>query len=218
MTEVVRIGRAHLAESGAAALSLRAVARDLGVVSSAVYRYVPSRDALLTLLLVDAYDELGAAAEAAEAAVARGDVAGRWRALARAVRTWALAEPARYGLLFGAPVPGYAAPRGQTTAPGTRVVALLLTVMADAGGAGARAPSAVHVPVVLAADFNRVRAETGALISDPMLVVAVATWVTLFGAVSFEVFGQHGRGTFTEPDQLFDAVIDLVAATIEMPA
>ena len=63
----------HLAASGASALSLRAVARDLGLVSSALYRYFPSRDALLTALIVDAYDAVGAAAEQADAtAVAAG--------------------------------------------------------------------------------------------------------------------------------------------------
>src|SRR6476620_2964290 len=61
VADIVRLGRQHLAQHGAAALSLRAVARDLGVVSSAVYRYVESREELLTLLLVDAYDELGGA-------------------------------------------------------------------------------------------------------------------------------------------------------------
>ena len=99
MRDIVRIGRAHLATEGAAALSLRAVARDLGIVSSAVYRYVASRDDLLTLLVVDGYDELGDAVDAAEAKVARDDHAGRMRAIGRAVRTWALAEPATYALL-----------------------------------------------------------------------------------------------------------------------
>lgn len=215
MNEVVRIGRRHLAEHGAGALSLRAVARELGVVSSAVYRYVPSREALLTLLLIDAYDELGTAAENAEAAVPHHDVPARWRALAGAVRTWALAEPARYGLLFGAPVPGYAAPAEQTTTPGSRVIALVLALVADAEAGGAAMPEMVRVPASLAADFSRVREQTGTPVSDRMLVVAVAAWTVLFGAVSFEVFGQYGRGTFTEPAQLFDAVIDLIATMIE---
>src|SRR5688572_29714144 len=101
MRDIVRIGREHLATEGAAALSLRAVARDLGLVSSAVYRYVASRDELLTLLVVDGYDELGDAVDAALEQVDRADHAGRLRAIGRAVREWALAEPATYALLFG---------------------------------------------------------------------------------------------------------------------
>ena len=113
----------HLATEGAAALSLRAVARDLGLVSSAVYRYVASRDELLTLLVVDGYDELGDAVDAALERVDTADFAGRLAAIGRATRAWALAEPATYALLFGSPVPGYEAPAEQTTGPGIRVAA-----------------------------------------------------------------------------------------------
>ena len=108
LQDITRIGREQLAAVGAAALSLRAVARDLGVVSSAVYRYVKSRDELLTLLVVDGYNELGDAVEAAVASAA--GPREQFLALGRAVREWALREPARYGLLFGSPVPGYDAP------------------------------------------------------------------------------------------------------------
>ncbi|GAA3157584.1 hypothetical protein GCM10020255_039160 [Rhodococcus baikonurensis] len=120
LQDITRIGREHLAAVGAAALSLRAVARDLGVVSSAVYRYVASRDELLTLLVVDGYTELGSEVDAAVNAVAAEDFRGQFVALGRAVRSWAIREPARYGLLFGSPVPGYDAPGEQTTGPGTR--------------------------------------------------------------------------------------------------
>lgn len=215
MADVVRIGRAHLAASGAAALSLRAVARDLGVVSSAVYRYVPSRDELLTLLVVDAYDELGEAAETAEAAAARDDLAGRWRAIATAVRAWALREPSRYGLVFGTPVPGYRAPAERTTDPGTRVVVLLLRLAADAQAAGARpAGTDRDVPASLAADAARIRGGLGLEVSDEMLVATVLAWVSLFGAVGFEVFGQYGETTFAEPALLFDALVDLLARAL----
>ena len=84
--EIKEAARRRLASDGAPALSLRAVARDVGMVSSAVYRYFPSRDALLTALIVDAYDGLGEAAERAEKAVRRADFAGRWRAICTGVR------------------------------------------------------------------------------------------------------------------------------------
>src|SRR6056297_3355506 len=86
LEDVGRVARAHLAENGAAALSLRAIARDLGLASSALYRYYPSRDALLTRLIVESYDALGDAVEHAEAAVDRSDLAGRYTTIAHAVR------------------------------------------------------------------------------------------------------------------------------------
>src|ERR1700759_611063 len=89
--QIKRIAREHLAVDGPN-LSLRAVARDLGVVSSAVYRYFESRDALLTALIIDAYNNRGAAGERAEAAPARRELTVRWLAPGRAVRDWARAN------------------------------------------------------------------------------------------------------------------------------
>src|SRR5262249_58985094 len=99
--EILEAGRRHLATEGAAALRLRAVARGLGMVSSGVYRYVASRDDLLTRLIIDAYDALGAAAESREAAADRADLAGRWSAVCVAVRDWALANPNEWALIYG---------------------------------------------------------------------------------------------------------------------
>jgi AcrR family transcriptional regulator len=79
------------------------------MASSALYRYFKSRDELLTRLIIDAYDSLGAAAETSEASVDRNDLAGRFTAVCVAVRAWALAHPNEYAVIYGSPVPGYAA-------------------------------------------------------------------------------------------------------------
>src|SRR5690348_15569859 len=117
--EIKATARRHLAVDGAN-LSLRAVARDLGMVSSAFYRYFASRDDLLTALIIDAYDALGDAAERAEAAADRADLRGRWLTTCRAVRGWALDHPPEYALIYGSPVPGYRAPQ-DTIPPATRI-------------------------------------------------------------------------------------------------
>src|SRR5579875_1456618 len=102
--EITDIARGHLGAHGPAGLSLRAVARELGMVSSAIYRYFPSRDELLTALIIDAYNALGEAAELAEAAVDRADHRGRLRAACTAVRRWAVDHPNEYTLVYGSPV------------------------------------------------------------------------------------------------------------------
>lgn len=204
LAEITRIGRDHLATHGAAALSLRAVARDLGVVSSAVYRYVASRDELLTLLVIDAYSELGDEVDAAVAALPEGDHRGRLHALARAVRGWALRETARYALLFGSPVPGYHAPAERTTGPGTRVIVGLVGIIEAAHRAGAITLPETSVDPDLAVDLARIRAEMGLTVSDELLARGVMAWAALFGAVNFEVFGQYGADTFAEPAALFE--------------
>ena len=160
---ILDIGRRHLAEHGAAGLSLRAVTRDLGMVSSAVYRYVANRDELLTLLLVDSY---GAQADAVDAAVATASDR-RWDerllAAARAFRAWAVAEPSRYALLYGSPVPGYAAPPEVTIEPGTRVIGVLLRLVGEGVAVGeiADAPAPDAVPSPLAEDLASIATEVG---------------------------------------------------------
>lgn len=229
VADIVRLGREHLAVHGAAALSLRAVARDLGVVSSAVYRYVKNRDELLTLLLIDAYGELGDEVDAAVGRLPEGDFTGRFLALGRAVRGWAVREPARYALLFGSPVPGYRAPAERTTAPGTRVVYSLMAIFDAAWRAGAlhetslrhksprrnspddgSAPAAA-IPPALAADLGSIRAELGLAVPDALLARGALVWTSLFGAVSFEVFGQYGEGTFAARDELFEHHLEVMA-------
>jgi len=144
--EIKEEARRQLAAEGAQQLSLRAVARALGMVSSALYRYFPSRDDLLTALIIDAYDSLGSAAERAVAAAAAGAGAGtearagsgaksgaraQWRACCTAVRDWAIANPHEYALIYGSPVPGYQAPQ-ETIGPARRVAAVLGDVLTAA--------------------------------------------------------------------------------------
>ncbi|MCP2162512.1 TetR/AcrR family transcriptional regulator [Williamsia serinedens] len=194
--DILRIGREHLVASGPGGLSLRAVARDLGVVSSAVYRYVRSRDELLTLLVVDAYTELADAVD--EAVDGADDGHSRLYAAGTAMRRWALAEPARWALLYGTPVPGYEAPGEQTTGPGTRVMARAVAIAATMTPAPVDA-----VPQALGADFDRIRTEFASPVTDAGLVRALSLWSVMVGAISSEVFGQYGRDTFSDAEALF---------------
>ena len=136
--EIKEEARRQLAASGAGGLSLRAVARELGMVSSALYRYYPSRDDLLTALIIDAYNALGAAAESAIAgrpgsAGRRRQAPGRdrWIAACHAVRDWALANPHEYALIYGSPVPGYRAPEA-TIGPAARVPLAFVGMLGEA--------------------------------------------------------------------------------------
>lgn len=206
MDDITRIGREHLARYGAAALSLRAVARDLGVVSSAVYRYVKSRDELLTLLVVDGYGDLADAVEAAVRDVPGERYRERFLTYGRAIRRWALAEPATYALLYGAPVPGYHAPAEQTTEPGTRVVKLLLELVEDARAAGTLVEPTAEGPRTpgLTAGLEGVRDQFDVSLPDAVITRGVLVWAGLFGCVSFEVFGQYGPDGLGDPEALFE--------------
>ena len=206
--KIIELGRRQLVTEGAAGLSLRAVARDLGMVSSAVYRYVASRDDLLTLLLVDAYSELADAVDLA------GVAAGSWRdqllAMAHAARWWAVDQPARWALLYGSPVPGYQAPRERTVGPGTRVVGTLFNAIAAGIAAGDIPQSTVAAAQPLSSDFERVRQEFEFTGDDSAVAKCFLLWAGLVGAISLEVFGQYGADTLTEPGAVFDTQVRLL--------
>ena len=229
--EILDSARARLSTDGPAALSLRAVARDVEMVSSAVYRYFPSRDALLTALLIESYDELGDAAEAADAGIAdRSDTAARWLATFRAVRAWCVAHPGEFGLLYGTPVPGYAAPR-DTVDPATRVVRVLIRIVGDAYAAGARpprAPASTAAPASAPGTMGPALAfitehrlmEGADLAGDELpetIRRAVMAWTMLFGVISFELFG-HQVGSVADSAAWLDEVALRLAADLGIGA
>jgi AcrR family transcriptional regulator len=200
--QIKQIAREHLAADGPN-LSLRAVARDLGVVSSAVYRYFASRDELLTALIVDGYTAMAEAIEASEAEVARRDLAARWSAIGRAAREWALENQHEYALLYGSPVPGYAAPE-DTIEPANRPVALALQILRDGLERGTLEVPSDRLPKAVRGDLDGVR-ETAGFEDVPAALLgrAMSMWALLFGTISFELFGRL-TGAISDYDAYFD--------------
>jgi AcrR family transcriptional regulator len=214
MAELLASARAHLVTDGAAQLSLRAVARDLGVASSAVYRYVESRDALLTLLIVEAYDAVGAAAEtASRAAAERGATpARRWLEAARAVRGWAVENPHSFELVYGTPVRGYRAP-ADTVAPALRLWAVLVEVLLAAHADGSLRPTGPDFDprgIVEAGvyDFAGLGGRGPDLPVDVAraLTRSMSLFAALVGAITAELFG-HLHNVALDADRLFDVTI-----------
>ena len=213
---ILDAGRARLAADGPTGLSLRAVARDVGMVSSAVYRYVESRDALLTALIIESYDALGEAAEVTEAAVGRADFEGRLTAIGTAARSWGTAHPHEWALIFGSPIPGYAAPE-DTVRAASRIPRLLVALLADMSAQGLPLPDDPVEPDVLAAmqpvlDFfgDAVPAETA--------VRGLMAWTWLIGSISMQVFGQ--RHNVIAPDgaaDFFAGELRRTAAFVGLP-
>lgn len=231
---ILRLGNEQLAEVGAAAISVREIARGLGVASSAIYRHVASRDELLTLLLVDAYTDLAdAALEALEPGAAPS---AQLAALAHGMRGWAVANPARWALAYGSPVPGYAAPAEQTTEPGTRVmVAFLRLIVAGVPGAAgpgpvgfgagagdrdarARGVSTAPVSAAFAAEIAAGAAEFGIEADPELAAAAIEAWTGLIGLVSAEVFGQLGPDFARHGAEMLDRWIAGTALRLGLPA
>ncbi|MDX3112220.1 TetR/AcrR family transcriptional regulator [Streptomyces scabiei] len=222
--EIKAVARRQLAESGAAALSLRAVARELGLASaSALYRYFPSRDALLTALILDGYTSLSDAAEAAYAALDTADaepVAAleRWAGVCHAVRDWALAHPHEYALIYGSPVPGYTAPQ-DTVAQATRLPYLIGALFADRLGKDGPRPGDTRTAMPDDARQSLAPLLAGLPPDTPadMVMSSLMAWTYLLGAVSFELFG-HRRDIIADPRAFFDHEARRLGAALGLTA
>ncbi len=203
--DILAAARRQLAESGAPALSLRAVARELGLASSALYRYFATRDELLTALIVEAYDD---AADAVDAAAAPGpgrSLRDRFTAACLALRGWAVQHPHEYALVYGSPVPGYAGDERTTTAGSRAPLALVAVLEGLPAPAGSR-PLAPDV----AQGAARVIAAAGSRASPELVVAAAQCWTALLGLVSSELFGQLAN-TFDPADAFAEAAVEAMA-------
>lgn len=186
MTEEIKtVARQHLATDGAN-LSLRAVARDLGMASSAVYRYFASRDELLTALIIDAYNTVGAAAE--QAAAEQTTPLAQWLAAGHAARDWALVNPHEWALIYGSPVPGYQAPQ-DTIGPATRLLMQLGKSLAEAyqrGELAAREP----ITGRFLDQLGPIAAQFSPGLPPRFVADTIAAYFQICGAISYELFGQ----------------------------
>lgn len=184
--EIKDEARRQLAEVGALGLSLRAVARELGMVSSALYRYFSSREELLTALIVDAYNAVGEAAEAADDP--KKASLERWESIWLAVRAWAKAHPHEYALIYGSPIPGYQAPQ-DTVTPAGRVAFALVAVLRDAN---LRVETEVgEMPAELRRQLGAVAEILKITLAPETASRLIMAWTQLFGMINFELFGQY---------------------------
>jgi AcrR family transcriptional regulator len=192
----------QVATDGAAALSLNAIARQMGISGPALYRYFRNRDELITDLVMDAYRDLR---DACLAAVAPGGPPqDRLAAVAAAMRHWALAAPHRYLLIYGTPVPGYQAPP-EAAVIAASIMAILLDAFTDMGparGPVAGAAAALDDHLVTHRQWTAGRPAQG---TAPRR--ALTFWTRLHGVVSLEVAGHFGGLDF-DPALLYAAEAD----------
>jgi AcrR family transcriptional regulator len=209
------VARRLLAEKGVSGLSLREVAREMDLVSSALYRYFATRDELLTALIVDAYDELGSSCEIADAGQRHDDYYGRWTASAKAIRSWAKAQPHEYTLIFGTPILGYEAPP-ETVKSAARVAHVLGTIFHDARESG-KAVKPLVDGIGDVNDFLEVETLSSVMpgVSTDDYVRALMAWTQIFGFISFEMFG-HYEGSVKNADMMFDRVLYELAQSLDI--
>jgi AcrR family transcriptional regulator len=197
----------QIAESGAPALSLRAIARELKITAPAIYNYFPSRDDLVTALIIDAYASFGDCQFAARDAVPEGATVARLRAIGMAYRQWALEYPQRYQLIFGTPIPNYHAPDEATLPPAARALSPLISVLQSAYESGKlRVERLTELMPRLKSMLTEWQKFEGR--SDiEALYLALVIWSRVHGLVMLEI-GNHIPPFIEDPTEVFQREIN----------
>jgi AcrR family transcriptional regulator len=207
IAEIKSRARSQLTAEGIGALSLRAIAREMGMASSAIYRYYPSRDDLVSDLCADGYASIAAALAQARDARAADDHAGRWHALCHAYRRWSLDNHSDFTLIFGAPLPGYQAPAEITGPPSSAFAAVPFGVYAAAVEAGVADPERTLIPPV--AEVGGLTRDLAPAFPPRLALIVLNAWASMHGYVSLECFGGLPR-LAQDTSGLFEAHVGTV--------
>lgn len=199
----------QIAASGAAALNLRAIARSLGITAPSIYNYFPNRDALVTALIVEAFDSLAEAQEACVQNLAKDDLEAKLAALGHAYRQWAVIYPQRYQLIFGTPIANYHAPQEITLPAAARALVPLTSAIQDIFSAGSlRTESLASMTPKLASMLRSWQDFEGG--SDlEVLYLALVVWSRVHGLVALEI-GNQLPAFFDDPAELFRREINTI--------
>lgn len=179
----------QIAEYGASALSLRAIARELKISAPAIYNYFPDRDALVTALIIDAFTSFGDWQLEARDSVPENDLSGRLKAIGLAYRDWAHAYPQRYQLIFGTPIPGYKGPVEKIFPASARSLSALVSVVEGlrmAGQLNIDSFPKVKSEYKVSFDMWKTYGGNADILS---LSVAMIIWSRVHGIVSLEIQG-----------------------------
>ncbi len=193
----------QIAEFGAPALSLRAIARELKITAPAIYNYFPSRDHLVTTLIKDAYVSLGDSQKSTLEAMPKKDSISRLSALGIAYRDWAVTYPQRYQLIFGTPIPNYHAPEDTTTpAAAWALLPLIETIQALYTEGNLRVERIAKLTSKLKSMLETWKQFTGGVAEIEALYTAYIVWSRVHGMVSLEL-GNQLPSFFTDPGEIF---------------
>ncbi|MBE2219998.1 MAG: TetR/AcrR family transcriptional regulator [Anaerolineae bacterium] len=216
--EIKEVALQQMAQQGAASLSLRSIAREMGMSAPALYRYFPDRDALVTALIVDAYNSLADSLEAANDGQDVGNYNGRFRAVAQAYRNWALAHPAEYALIYGTPIPGYIAPRDETVMPAARTNLVIGFILNEAAQAGKLTIPDAYFHA--SPDLQAVLDELAAMIpEEDVLSAGVLLTIYIFSRLHGLVWGEldeHFAPKIADSGELFEIEISEICDRLKL--
>lgn len=200
---------------------MRAITRELGMASSAIYRYFASRDELLTALIIEAYSDLAEDIIAADETIAeRGNLHQRWLAIAHGIRAWAMAYPHQWSLIYGTPISGYAAP-DDTISAAISVTAPMINLLVDQASAQASSADPANpakssqAPQSVDPGIAEIVGTLDASVSADRFMIGLGSWAQIVGLVSLELFG-HFENVVHRRDEHFAFHATMMAERLEL--
>lgn len=217
LAEIREAARTLLTTQGSAAVTINAVAREVGMSGPALYHYFSGHDELVQAVTADFFAELGAEMRAARDAHADGSIAARLLATARAMRGWAIAHPAEFGWIFTSPVPSSVtrAPDSARNLAGREFELVFQEEIATLW-----ATSPFHVPDELAPSIrdqlHAYRDKLGIELPVEALYVTTSCWIRLYGLLCMEVLNQLDY-IYTDVEPIYEECLRDIAATLNVP-
>jgi AcrR family transcriptional regulator len=212
--EILSAAWKQIGEQSVTSLSLRAIAREMGVTAPALYRYFPSRDDLVTVLIIEAFNSFSASLEASRDACKLDDHIARFRVVCKAYFQWALSNPQKYALIFGTPVPGYvlderAGPAAQ------RGFLVLQNVIGEAHAAGKISGDAVAVrlPAALKSQYEVLK-KYGMPYTSIVTHLALSAWSIVHGMTSLYLYGYFSGFLADQSESFVNLEIEKMIRTI----
>jgi AcrR family transcriptional regulator len=203
----------QIAEFGAPALSLRAIARELNITAPAIYNYFPSRDELVTALIVDAFTSLGKTQQKSIEGISTSKPVARFQALGLAYRDWAIQNAQRYQLIFGTPIPEYKAPEAITLPAAAGSLIPLLSVLQALYESGEliieRLPKSTPALKSMLTGWQEFMRRSGSEFHVEVLYLAYAVWSRVHGLVTLEI-GHQYPSFITDPGEVFRREIESI--------
>lgn len=193
-SQIKAAARRQMAEHGTAGISLRGIARELGITAPAIYNYFPRLDDLITALIVDAFNALADAIQAADAAVPSDLCGPKIIASCLAYRAWAVAHPVDFQLIYGNPIPGYVAPAEITVPLARRPFDGLFRLFQDAYQSGELIIPTEYEPVPASISHHMAQwlPRAGAAFPDALLCLLMSGWARIHGLVMLDLFEHIG--------------------------
>jgi len=225
--EIIQTARKLLVQQGPEAVSLRAIAREMGMTAPALYRYFASHEELLRHVVADIFTELAthvrtavhAAADAYPSDLTEGEIMViKMIAGCREFRAWTLTHVPEFSMIFGSPLPGmevlHEMHRDPTIDCGYQFGQVFLDLFGDLYR---RRPFSIPADEDIQPSLREQLARYRGLVQSDLPLGALQTflrcWVLLYGSVSLEAFG-HLEFALDDPAPMFELMLSDLAPMI----